>query len=126
MTKEEYDRLGHITETGKCCFCGKEYTDYGYSTWCVWTAEEENEAFGENKRYYSRDLYIRRYINYSRLPENQLLSIFYKFNKSFCLIVFSILKIKYKTFSSQLIPFKFYFFEFCFNRKNCIYLSFFS
>ena len=50
MTKEEYDRLGHITETGKCCFCGKEYTDYGYSTWCVWTAEEEHEAFGENKR----------------------------------------------------------------------------
>ena len=50
MTKEEYDRLGHITETGNCCICGKEYTDYGYSTWCVWTAEEEHEAFGENKR----------------------------------------------------------------------------
>ena len=50
MPREEYDRLGHITETGKCCFCGKEYTDYGYSTWCVWTAEEEHEAFGENKR----------------------------------------------------------------------------
>ena len=33
MTKEEYDRLGHITETGNCCICGKEYTDYGNSTW---------------------------------------------------------------------------------------------
>ena len=55
MSKEEFSKWvarkgGHITETGKCCFCGKEYTDYGYSTWCVWTAEEENEAFGENKR----------------------------------------------------------------------------
>ena len=50
MTKEEYDRLGHITETGNCCICGKEYTDYGNSTWGVWTAEEEHEAFGENKR----------------------------------------------------------------------------
>lgn len=55
MSKEEFSEWvarkgGHITETGKCCFCGKEYTDYGYSTWCVWTAEEENEAFGENKR----------------------------------------------------------------------------
>ena len=56
----------------------------------------------------------------------QCKSIFYKFNKSFCLLIFSILKMKYKTFSSQLIPFKFYFFVFCFNRNNCIYLSFFS
>ena len=50
MTKEEYDRLGHITETGNCCICGKEYTDYGNSTWGIWTAEEEKMAFGENKR----------------------------------------------------------------------------
>ena len=41
MTREEYDSLGHITETGNCCICGKEYTDYGYSTWGIWTAEEE-------------------------------------------------------------------------------------
>ena len=50
MTKEEYDSLGHITETGNCCICGKEYTDYGNSTWGIWTAEEEKMAFGENKR----------------------------------------------------------------------------
>ena len=50
MTKEEYERLGHITETGNCCICGKEYTDYGNSTWGIWTAEEEKMAFGENKR----------------------------------------------------------------------------
>ena len=42
--------LGHITETGNCCFCGKEYTDYGNSTWGIWTAKEEEMAFGENKR----------------------------------------------------------------------------
>lgn len=50
MTKEEYDSLGHITETGNCCICGKEYTDYGNSTWGIWTAEEEKMAFGENKQ----------------------------------------------------------------------------
>lgn len=54
MTKEEVSTWGdpkrHIKEKGECCFCGKEYTDYGKSTWGVWTAEEEDAAFGENKR----------------------------------------------------------------------------
>lgn len=66
MTKEEYDRLGHITETGNCCFCGKEYTDYGNSTWGIWTAEEEDMAFGENKRCCSECIKI---VNEARLEK---------------------------------------------------------
>ena len=67
MTKEEYDRLGHITETGNCCICGKEYTDYGYSTWGIWTAEEEKMAFGENKRCCSECIKI---VNETRLEKD--------------------------------------------------------
>lgn len=66
MTKEEYDRLGHITETGNCCICGKEYTDYGYSTLGIWTAEEEKMAFGENKRCCSECIKI---VNKTRLEK---------------------------------------------------------
>ena len=66
MTKEEYDRLGHITETGNCCICGKEYTDYGNSTWGIWTAEEEKMAFGENKRCCSECIKI---VNKTRLEK---------------------------------------------------------
>lgn len=40
----------HIKETDKCCFCGKVYHNYGYSTWGYWTAEEEKANYGENKR----------------------------------------------------------------------------
>lgn len=66
MTKEEYDSLGHITETGNCCICGKEYTDYGNSTWGIWTAEEEKMAFGENKRCCSECIKI---VNETRLEK---------------------------------------------------------
>ena len=66
MTKEEYDSLGHITETGNCCICGKEYTDYGYSTLGIWTAEEEKMAFGENKRCCSECIKI---VNKTRLEK---------------------------------------------------------
>ena len=66
MTKEEYDRLGHITETGNCCICGKEYTDYGYSTLGIWTAEEEKMAFGRNKRCCSECIKI---VNKTRLEK---------------------------------------------------------
>ena len=70
MTFEEFgkwvDSLGHITETGNCCICGKEYTDYGNSTWGIWTAEEEKMAFGENKRCCSECIKI---VNETRLEK---------------------------------------------------------
>lgn len=66
MPREEFDSLGHITETGNCCICGKEYTDYGYSTLGIWTAEEEKMAFGENKRCCSECIKI---VNKTRLEK---------------------------------------------------------
>lgn len=71
MSKEEFSKWvarkgGHITETGNCCICGKEYTDYGNSTWGIWTAEEEDMAFGENKRCCSECIKI---VNEARLEK---------------------------------------------------------
>ena len=57
MPREEYDRLGHITETGNCFICGKEYTDYGNSTWGIWTAEEEKMVYTE--KYFFPERHIK-------------------------------------------------------------------
>lgn len=39
-----------MDKEGKCCFCGKEYFEYGFSTWGCWTFEEEKLGMGEEKR----------------------------------------------------------------------------
>lgn len=39
-----------MDRAGECCFCGKEYFDYGLSTWGCWSFEEENHGMGEEKR----------------------------------------------------------------------------
>lgn len=46
----DIDNKGHIQETGKCCFCGSDYKNYGNATWGYWSKEQEEECFGENKR----------------------------------------------------------------------------
>jgi len=39
-----------MDKEGKCCFCGKDYFEYGFSTWGCWTFEEEKKGMGEEKR----------------------------------------------------------------------------
>lgn len=39
-----------MDKKGKCCFCGKDYFEYGFSTWGCWTFEEEKNGKGEEKR----------------------------------------------------------------------------
>lgn len=39
-----------MDKEGKCCFCGKDYFEYGFSTWGCWTFEEEKNGMGEEKR----------------------------------------------------------------------------
>lgn len=39
-----------MDKEGKCCFCGKDYFEYGFSTWGCWTFEEEKNGKGEEKR----------------------------------------------------------------------------
>ena len=39
-----------MDKEGKCCFCNNRYTDYGKSTWGYWTYEQEQMAWGEDKR----------------------------------------------------------------------------
>ena len=46
----DMENKGHITESGKCCFCGADYTNYGNSTWGYWTQAQEEQCFGENMR----------------------------------------------------------------------------
>lgn len=39
-----------MNKEGKCCFCGKDYFEYGFSTWGCWSSEEEKQGIGEEKR----------------------------------------------------------------------------
>lgn len=39
-----------MDKEGKCCFCGKDYFEYGFSTWGCWPFEEEKLGMGEEKR----------------------------------------------------------------------------
>lgn len=39
-----------MDKEGKCCFCGKDYFEYGFSTWGCWSHAEELQGMGEEKR----------------------------------------------------------------------------
>ena len=39
-----------MDKEGVCCCCGGKYVEYGFSTWGLWTKEEEKLCWGEDKR----------------------------------------------------------------------------
>lgn len=39
-----------MDKEGNCCFCGKEYFEYGFATWGCWSFEDEKRGMGEEKR----------------------------------------------------------------------------